>query len=123
MKSAAEGKHKLYVAVIFTEDPITPALLKKLDDIHDLPIKQRTPVRVLHRRSLLTRDKMVYRMKTEFVNSHHFILEIEASGSTYIKEFVHGDLGRTRPNVGEILVWIEEWILSRTLIAIFFNSM
>ena len=104
MKSAAEGKHKLYVAVIFTEDPISPTLLKKLDDIHDLAIKQRTPVRVLHRRSLLTRDKMVYRMKTEFVNSHHFILEIEASGGTYIKEFVHGDLGRTRPNVCEILV-------------------
>lgn len=43
-------------------------------------------------------------MKTEYVNPHHFILEIEASGGTYIKEFVHGDLGRTRPNVGEILV-------------------
>lgn len=44
-------------------------------------------------------------MKTEYINPHHFILEIEASGGTYIKEFVHGDLGRTRPNVGEILVW------------------
>ena len=104
MKNAAEGKHKLYVAVIYTEDAITPEQLKKLDGIHDLAIKQRTPVRVLHRRSLLTRDKMVYGMKTTFVNSHHFILEIEASGGTYIKEFVHGDLGRTRPNIGEILV-------------------
>ncbi|CBK25351.2 uncharacterized protein [Blastocystis hominis] len=104
MKNAAEGKHKLYVAVIYTEDPITAEQLKKLDEIHDLPIKQRTPVRVLHRRSLLTRDKVVYGMKTTFVNSHHFILEIEASGGTYIKEFVHGDLGRTRPNIGEILV-------------------
>lgn len=45
-------------------------------------------------------------MKTEYINPHHFILEIEASGGTYIKEFVHGDLGRTRPNVGEILARI-----------------
>ena len=42
-------------------------------------------------------------MKVEYINPHHFILEIEASGGTYIKEFVHGDLGRTQPNVGEIL--------------------
>ena len=42
-------------------------------------------------------------MKAEYINPHHFILEIEASGGTYIKEFVHGDLGRTQPNVGEIL--------------------
>lgn len=26
-----------------------------------------------------------------------------ASAGTYIKEFVHGDLGRTVPNVGQIL--------------------
>ena len=30
MKHAAEGQHKLYVAVIYTEDPITADQLKKL---------------------------------------------------------------------------------------------
>lgn len=106
MKNAAEGKHKTYVAVVYCEDAITPEQLKTLEAITDLEIKQKTPVRVLHRRSLLTRDKMIYNMKTTYVNPHHFILELEASGGTYIKEFVHGDLGRTRPNVGEILVWL-----------------
>lgn len=60
MKGAAEGKHKLYVAVVYTETAITPEVIKKLEEYHDLAIKQKTPVRVLHRRSLLTRDKMIY---------------------------------------------------------------
>ena len=104
MKNAAEGKHKTYVAVIYSENVITPEKIKELESVKDLEIKQKTPVRVLHRRSLLTRDKMIYSMTTTYVNPHHFILELEASGGTYIKEFVHGDLGRTRPNVGELLV-------------------
>lgn len=31
------------------------------------------------------------------------MLHLLASAGTYIKEFVHGDLGRTQPNVGTIL--------------------
>ena len=31
------------------------------------------------------------------------MLEIWASAGTYIKEFVHGDLNRTKPNVGSLL--------------------
>ena len=94
----------MYVAVVYCENPITPAELAKLEEIKDLTIQQKTPVRVLHRRTLLTREKTIFGMKTHYVNPHHFILEIEASGGAYIKEFVHGDLGRTRPNIGEILV-------------------
>ena len=60
MKNAAEGKHKLYVAVVYTETSITPEIIRKLETYHDLAIKQKTPVRVLHRRSPLTRDKMIY---------------------------------------------------------------
>ena len=105
MKNAAEGKHKTYVAVVYSENALTHEKLGELEAIHDLEIKQKTPVRVLHRRSLLTRDKMIYSMKPTYINPHHFILELEASGGTYIKEFVHGDLGRTRPNIGEILVF------------------
>ena len=30
-------------------------------------------------------------------------MHVLASAGTYIKEFVHGDLGRTTPNVGTIL--------------------
>jgi tRNA pseudouridine synthase 10 len=45
-------------------------------------------------------------------NAHWFTLEIVAQAGTYIKEFCHGDFGRTVPNVGSLLggaeVQIEE---------------
>ena len=64
---------------------------------------QKTPVRVLHRRSQLVRPKKVYRMLAQYLNPHYFTLHVLASAGTYIKEFVHGDLGRTTPSVGALL--------------------
>ena len=51
----------------------------------------------------MTRQKMVHRLKSEYINAHFFKLHILASAGTYIKEFVHSDLGRTYPNVGSLL--------------------
>ena len=33
----------------------------------------------------------------------YFTLHLRTSAGTYVKEFVHGDLGRTRPSVGSLL--------------------
>jgi tRNA pseudouridine synthase 10 len=32
-----------------------------------------------------------------------FKLDIKAQAGTYIKEFVHGDFGRTQPSLGQLL--------------------
>lgn len=34
---------------------------------------------------------------------HYFNLRLRTQAGTYVKEFVHGDLGRTRPSVGSLL--------------------
>ena len=87
-------------------------------------INEPCAVRVFHRRSPMVRDKMVHEMKTEWINDRYFLLHLTTSAGecstlpsgiitqwlifviigTYVKEFVHGDLGRTLPNVGELLV-------------------
>ncbi|KAF5943088.1 hypothetical protein HYC85_020730 [Camellia sinensis] len=71
----------------------------------DCPILQRTPIRVLHRRSPLEREKIIHWMKIERIagSSQYFLLHLCTQAGTYIKEFVHGDLGRTHPSVGSIL--------------------
>lgn len=46
------------------------------------------------------REKKVYRLKAEYINPHYILLHVLASAGTYIKELVHGDLGRTVPNIG-----------------------
>ncbi len=51
----------------------------------------------------MIRDKVVYKVKAEFINAHYMILHVLSSAGTYIKEFVHGDLGRTQPSIGSLL--------------------
>ncbi|KAL5963021.1 tRNA pseudouridine synthase Pus10 [Taenia solium] len=90
-------------------------------------IKQLTPIRVLHRRSLMsrTRDIIWFRLadftssvlgeKAPFALSEFatqadvypkeelFLLELCCEAGTYVKELVHGDLGRTRPSLSSLL--------------------
>ncbi len=42
-------------------------------------------------------------MRTVWLDDHHFNLFMTTSAGTYVKEFVHGDRERTRPNVGRLL--------------------
>ena len=51
----------------------------------------------------MIRDKIIHKLKMHLVSRHSAILEVWASAGTYIKEFVHGDLGRTTPKVGSLL--------------------
>lgn len=51
----------------------------------------------------MVRDKLVYKLDAKLINSHFFVLFVLSSAGTYIKEFVHGDLGRTTPNVCTLL--------------------
>ncbi|KAJ0183040.1 hypothetical protein K1T71_001016 [Dendrolimus kikuchii] len=68
-------------------------------------LKQKTPVRVLHRRPLLTRQRRIYELIAKELPDHPqlFTLVIKTEAGTYIKEWVHGDLGRTRPHLGEAI--------------------
>jgi tRNA pseudouridine synthase 10 len=98
--------------VVWSERELTAEAVAKLDAIHDLAIQQETPIRVLHRRTLMTRPKVIHEAKCEVLNKHYMLLRLTTSAGTYVKEFVHGDRGRTLPNVSSILVrcaiaWLE----------------
>ena len=51
----------------------------------------------------MVRDKKVYRLHAEYINPNYMLLHVLASAGTYIKELVHGDLGRTTPNIGGLM--------------------
>jgi len=98
-----EEKRKLYSALCFSTVPLTKELLDKLEQSTPLTIQQNTVVRVLKRRPLHERPRDIYTMRTFQIDDYHFLLKLETQAGTYIKEFVHGDFGRTRPCVGEIM--------------------
>ncbi|KAL3692555.1 hypothetical protein R1sor_006206 [Riccia sorocarpa] len=105
MRQGEIEKQKEYVAVVWLDRPVTQADFERLSNLKELEIQQKTPVRVLHRRSPLIRPRTIHWMRCEPLkgSDNYFLLHLCTQAGTYIKEFVHGDLGRTYPNVGSLL--------------------
>ncbi|MFA5077285.1 MAG: tRNA pseudouridine(54/55) synthase Pus10 [Candidatus Micrarchaeia archaeon] len=76
-----------------------PADLGKILALEGAVLSQRTPKRVAHRRSDLVRRRKILGLR--LLSEAPLRLLILAEAGTYIKEFVNGDAGRTRPSVGE----------------------
>ncbi|KAJ1628557.1 hypothetical protein T492DRAFT_908289 [Pavlovales sp. CCMP2436] len=95
---------KAYRCVVWLSRAVTAAeVLAKLDGAGAVRLEQKTPIRVLHRRPLLTRPRTVFSMRSELLNAHFLQLDLVTQAGTYVKEFVHGDFGRTFPNLGSLL--------------------
>lgn len=103
MKEGEEEKTKSYTALVWTQKAIQREDIAFIDDIKDLTLDQKTPLRVLHRRALAVRQRVIHSMNARYLDSHHFYLGLKTQAGTYIKEFVHGDFGRTKPNLCQLL--------------------
>ena len=103
LKASCSTKAKAYVSIVWVKEKLTQSHMDTLNAIRKLKVNQKTPVRVLHRRSQMVREKFIYGLRANLINEHYMELYVIASAGTYIKEFVHGDLGRTVPSIGEIL--------------------
>lgn len=103
LKEGEIDKIKNYSALCWSKSPFSTEQLNKLADMKDLKLLQKTPIRVLHRRPLSTREKCIHSMTVEKVDEYHFRLGLKTQAGTYIKEFVHGDFGRTKPNLTALL--------------------
>jgi large subunit ribosomal protein L21e len=66
-------------------------------------IHQQTPLRVLHRRADLVREKYIYETKIKRLAPNRAEMRIHCQGGLYIKELVSGDEGRTNPSVAKIV--------------------
>ncbi|KAL2503893.1 Pseudouridine synthase family protein [Abeliophyllum distichum] len=97
-------KQKQYTALVWISRPLNDNDVQTVSSLKATQILQKTPVRVLHRRSPLEREKIIHWMKIERIagSSQYFLLHLCTQAGTYIKEFVHGDLGRTHPSIGSI---------------------
>lgn len=99
-----ESKQKEYRVIMEFENEIMTkdlSMLKK--KLTAATIEQRTPIRVLHRRADLTREKYIYDVGVKKLSQKKAEMKIRCQGGLYVKELVTGDEGRTRPSVSEIL--------------------
>jgi tRNA pseudouridine synthase 10 len=115
LKEGEENKSKVYCALCHTPGrEVTPEILQILNTA-PMPIvlHQKTPIRVLHRRNLDVRLRKILSMsaKPAMKSKEMFILSVKTEAGTYVKEFVHSDLGRTVPSVAD-LIGVQTEILS-----------
>ena len=99
-----EGAQKEYQLLAeFENDPSEKDLRTIEERLSGICIKQQTPLRVLHRRADLIREKYIYQVKVKKVSLKRVLMEIRCQGGLYVKELVSGDEGRTNPNVSDLL--------------------
>jgi len=100
----AESAQKEYRVLIEFETEVSEEDLRLLEEkLSNVLVRQQTPLRVLHRRADLTREKYIYKVKVKKVSLKRAEMEIRCQGGLYVKELVSGDEGRTTPNVSELL--------------------
>jgi tRNA pseudouridine synthase 10 len=104
MRAIKESTHpKTYRVRVRFQRPVDHGKLNELvTSLAEKPISQQTPNRVAHRRADLKRQRTVRNISVESVDGSEVVFVVEADSGTYIKELMHGDQGRTKPNVAEM---------------------
>jgi len=99
-----EATQKEYRLIMEFEHKITPKDLRLLETrLTNAVVIQQTPLRVVHRRANLAREKYIYEVNVKKMSPQKAEMKIRCQGGLYVKELVTGDEGRTIPNVSEIL--------------------
>ena len=103
LKKAESAQKEYRVLIEFGRD-VSEDELKLLEErLSGSLVKQQTPLRVLHRRANLIREKYIYWVKVKKVARKQAELKIRCQGGLYVKELVSGDESRTTPSVSALL--------------------
>ncbi|XP_014468153.1 PREDICTED: putative tRNA pseudouridine synthase Pus10 [Dinoponera quadriceps] len=120
LKEGEDVKTKFYRALCVCRGEPGDGLpqVENLNKLKNIEIVQKTPVRVLHRRPWIPRTRIVYEMRARWAKPEEltkllrtaaesadrfFVLDVKTQAGTYVKEFVHGDFGRTKPSLCDFL--------------------
>ncbi len=101
IKTSSTSTYKVYRAIVDLDKEASNDDLKILSSLN--VIKQRTPLRVSHRRADLIRQRRVRDLKVKKLDQERLELIIECEGGLYIKELISGDEHRTQPSVSSLL--------------------
>ncbi|KAJ3015628.1 putative tRNA pseudouridine synthase Pus10 [Thoreauomyces humboldtii] len=111
LKDAASSKSKSYSTLVKLASPVSLEALAEISLLKDIEVKQQNPTRVPRRADLL-RDKVIEKLHVypatpvpegESAMVDEVRVDLTTSAGTYVKEFMHGDTGRTKPNLKDLL--------------------
>lgn len=93
---------KVYRAEVEFEADVPEQVLGDLSGSEHV-IRQRTPLRVAHRRGDLHRERTVAVLEVEVASPRTCAIEMRCEHGTYVKEWISGDEQRTRPSLAELV--------------------
>lgn len=100
----AEASAKIYKVLIDFDRDVSDEELETIKKtLAKAVIHQQTPLRVLHRRADLIREKYIYETQIKRLAPNRAEMKIRCQGGLYIKELISGDEGRTDPSVATII--------------------
>jgi len=100
----AEASTKVYKVFIDFDRAVSDEELETVPKmLSKAVIRQQTPLRVLHRRADLVREKYIYEAHIKRLAPNRAEMKIRCQGGLYIKELVSGDEGRTVPSIASII--------------------
>ncbi|NPB01396.1 MAG: tRNA pseudouridine(54/55) synthase Pus10 [Methanopyri archaeon] len=113
VKGLSGSALKVYRAVVFFEDDVDRGVLvDALEELEGAVIRQRTPLRVVHRRADKVRVKRVHEVRLLEHKGSKAVLKLTCDPGLYVKELISGDEGRTVPSLaGLVGVPAECWKL------------
>jgi tRNA pseudouridine synthase 10 len=100
----AEASTKVYKVLIDFGRHVSDEELDVISEtLTSAIIAQQTPLRVLHRRADLIREKYIYEAHIKRLAPNRAEMKIRCQGGLYIKELISGDNGRTVPSVSSLI--------------------
>lgn len=106
LKTQSRLNAKEYRAVVALEpggDVDKDIFYSAANELSNIVIRQRTPIRVSHRRADKIRTRKVIAFQIESITSEYLIVHIICEGGLYVKELINGDTGRTQPNFADLI--------------------
>jgi len=95
---------KIYRILALSEKPLNNDIQSVIErEFTSREIMQRTPTRILRRKRDFLRVRKVYGVRVKVINEYIFEMLVKCDGGLYVKELVHGDFGRTKPSIAEVL--------------------
>ncbi len=124
LKTLDSQHSKSYRAFVEIQGDIQNIMERK-EEIEDFfrkkIISQQTPLRVLHRRADKVRKREVHSIKiegpVEMEGKQLLSIKIDCEGGLYVKEFISGDSGRTKPSFAEF-VGVKARVVALDVIAV-----
>ena len=104
IKTMATKAEKTYRAIVTVEREVGDEDINRLtSELSGAVIRQRTPLRVLHRRADKVRVKKVHELQIKLMTPRKIEATIRTQGGLYVKELITGDDSRTVPSFSRIL--------------------